>query len=436
MMKTENRRGGGEGASSPLARIFRNARALLSGKAAGGVLSLAYLAIAARGLGPEGVGALVLAHAYALVVAGIARFQSWQAVIRFGAPMIEAGEAGAFKRLLRYTIRLDLLSGVLSVAIALAAAPHAARAFGWDDEIVRLIQVYCFAVPFLIAATPTGVLRLFDRFDVLGWQLLIMPGTRFVGAVYLWLAGGGLAAFMAVWIASVFLHGLSLWALGLTELGKRKLTPAVVGRASAPADRAWLPFMVKTNLSSSIDLMHNQLPILIVGGVLGSAAAGFFKVAFNLANLLAQPVNMLNQAMFPEFSKVQVADGDSAVARIAFRSIGAALAIAAPIIALYVLFRRDLAVMVGGDAFLPAAPLIALMAAAQAFRIGALGLESAALARGRAGWALGGQGGAAFVHLGALAIGLGALGVAAAPLAIMAGWAALIVILLAAVLYR
>ena len=145
---------------------------------------------------------------------------------------------------------------------------------------------------------------------------------------------------------------------------------------------------------------------------------------------------MLNQAMFPEFSKVQTVDGDGAMTRIAFRSIGAALAIAAPIIALYVLFQRDLAVMVGGEVFLPAAPLIALMAAAQAFRIGALGLESAALARGRAGWALGGQGIAAFVHLGALAVGLGALGVVAAPLAIMAGWAALIAILLAAVLYR
>ncbi len=34
--------------AGPVGRIMRNARALLSGKAVGGVLSLAYLAIAAR----------------------------------------------------------------------------------------------------------------------------------------------------------------------------------------------------------------------------------------------------------------------------------------------------------------------------------------------------------------------------------------------------
>ncbi|MCK5748019.1 MAG: hypothetical protein KAH44_17505, partial [Oricola sp.] len=113
----------------PVRRIMANAGKLLSGKAAGGLLSLAYLAIAARGLGPEGMGALVLAHAYAQVVAGLARLQSWQAVIRFGSPMVRRGDEARFKDLLRYTIRLDILSGVASVVIALAAAPFAADMF-------------------------------------------------------------------------------------------------------------------------------------------------------------------------------------------------------------------------------------------------------------------------------------------------------------------
>jgi O-antigen/teichoic acid export membrane protein len=422
----------GKRVEGPVSRILRNARSLLSGKAAGGVLSLAYLAIAARGLGPEGMGALVLAHTYALVIAGVARFQSWQAVIRFGAPMVRDGDEARFKDLLRYTIRLDLISGVVSVAAALAIAPFAARAFGWSEDIRGLITVYCFATPFLIAATPTGVLRLYDKFQVLGWQLTLMPLVRFVGAIVLWISGAGLAAFLIVWIASVFVHGASLWWLGWRELKKRKQTPRIFGKAQRTADKAWLPFMIKTNLSSSIDLMHNNIPVLIVGAVLGGAAAGFLKLAYNLANLLAQPVNMFNQATYPELSKVEAEQGRGEMTKVAFRSVGIAVAIAAPIVLVYFLFRRQLAEIVAGAEFLPAAPLIAMMAAAQLFRIAALGFESAVLARGRAGWALTGQASGALAHLAFLAATLAVMGVAAAPVAIMVGWSVLIVVLLVA----
>ncbi len=415
--------------AGPVGRIMRNARALLSGKAVGGVLSLAYLAIAARGLGPEGLGALVLAHTYAMVIAGLARFQSWQAVIRFGAPMLRDGDGARFKQLLRYTIRLDLISGVASVVVALVVAPIAAKAFGWPEDIRWLITVYCFATPFLIAATPTGVLRLYDKFKLLGWQLTLMPIVRFVGAIILWLTGAGLAAFLAVWIASVFVHGGSLWWLGLRELRQRGQTPKITGPAEQPADKAWLPFMIKTNLSSSIDLMHNNVPVLIVGAVLGGAAAGFLKLAYNLANLLAQPVTMFNQATFPELTKVEAESGHGEMAKVAFRSVGIAILIAAPIIGVYFLFRRELAQAVGGVEFLPAAPLIALMAAAQVFHIAALGFESAVLARGRAGWALTGQSLGALAHLASLGAALTTLGVIAAPLAIMTGWSVLIAVL-------
>ena len=71
------------GNESAVRRIFKNAGALVSGKGVAGILSLGYLAIAARSLGPADMGMLVLAHAYAMTIAGVARFQSWQAVIHF-----------------------------------------------------------------------------------------------------------------------------------------------------------------------------------------------------------------------------------------------------------------------------------------------------------------------------------------------------------------
>lgn len=422
--------------ASPVARIFKNAGALVSAKGLAGAMSLAYLAIAARALGPDGMGALVLAHAYAMTVAGIARFQSWQAVIRFGAPMVAQDDKAAFRTLVRFTARIDLISAVIGVALALLAAPFAARAFGWSEDVLRLVYLYAFAVPFLMGATPTGVLRLFDRFKTLGLQMTVMPASRLIGALAAWGAGGGVEAFLLVWIVSAFANGVSLWWLGWRELAARGMAPRLTGAREGPRDPAWLPFMIKTNAASTLDLMNESVPVLLVGGIAGSAAAGFFQLAQNVTNLLAHPTNMLNHATFPELARVETEKGRGAMARVALKSALLAVAAAAPLILLFVFFRREIATLVGGEAFAPAAGVVAGMALYQLIRIPTVVLDSAAVARGKAGYALAAQ------VLGAVALVCGMVfllpptGVVAAAIALAMGRAAMLGVLAPALFIR
>lgn len=422
--------------SSPLARIFRNAGALVSAKGLAGVMSLAYLAIAARALGPGDMGALVLAHAYAMTVAGIARFQSWQAVIRFGAPMIANDDRPAFRALARFTMRIDLLSAVIGVALALIAAPFAARAFDWSGDVVRLVYVYAFAVPFLMGATPTGVLRLFDRFKTLGGQMTVMPGVRLAGSLAAWGAGGGVEAFLLVWIVSAFANGASLWALGWRELSVRGLAPRLWGAGEGAHDARWFPFMVKTNAASTLDLMNESVPVLLVGGIAGGAAAGFFQLAQNVTNLLAHPTNMLNHATFPELARVENEKGRAAMVSVAAKSALLAAAAAAPFIFLFVLFREQIATLVGGKAFAPAAAIIAGMALYQLIRIPTVVFDSAAVARGKAGYALAAQVLGALALVAGMTLLLPPLGVAAAAIALAMGRAAMLALLVPALLIR
>ncbi|MEQ1929601.1 MAG: lipopolysaccharide biosynthesis protein [Parvularculaceae bacterium] len=407
-------------------RILKNAGALMSGKALGGVLSLAYLAIAARSLGPTEMGFLVLAHAYAMVVAGVARFQSWQAVIRFGAPMIETGDLPAFKSLLRYTVRLDLLSAALSVAVALLFVGPVAQQLDWPPAAMPWVYAYCATVPFLVSATPTGVLRLFDRFKMLGWQLSILPVVRFVGSIALWVMGAELSGFLIVWILSAVLDGGSLWILAWRELGKRGLMPPLKSEPAMKPDRDWLPFIIKTNLSSTVDLARTNLPVLIVGAILGSAASGFLQLAANASNLIAHPATMLYQATFPELSRIIAAGKDKRMRKVALRSTLTGVLVAAPIVLLFALLREPLAKILGGPEFLPAAPLIALMALAQLVRVGSVVLEAAVVSAGGAGYVLFGQSVSAFLTFAALFLALPAFGVNAAPTAIICGWALLV----------
>lgn len=417
-------------------RIFRNAGALLSGKGAAGLLSLAYLAIAARSLGPHDMGVLVLAHAYAMTIAGIARFQSWQAVIRFGAPMIPVENGDAFRHLIRYTARIDALSAFIGVVLALAAAPFAARWFHWSEDVLQLVFVYAIAVPFLMGATPTGVLRLFGKFKVLGLQMTVLPAVRFVGSIGAMLVGGGVEAFLMVWIVSAFANGVSLWAVGWRELNARSLAPTLATKSSAQSDPAWLPFMLKTNGISTLDLVNESVPVLLVGGIAGSASAGFFQLAQNITNLLAHPTNMLNHATFPELARIESEQGHTKMVRVAASSAALATAAALPFVAAIVLFREQIAVLVGDEAFRPAGGIVAGMALYQIVRIVTVVFESAAVARGKAGAALVAQSLGAIGLVSAMIWLLPQLGVIAAAIALGVGRLAMLGVLSLAVLRR
>ncbi|MBK5265476.1 MAG: lipopolysaccharide biosynthesis protein, partial [Alphaproteobacteria bacterium] len=69
---------------SGVRQIFGNLFALLSGKAAAGVISLGYLVIAARMLGVTEYGVLNLIHGYVTLVGGIIAFSGWHGLVRYG----------------------------------------------------------------------------------------------------------------------------------------------------------------------------------------------------------------------------------------------------------------------------------------------------------------------------------------------------------------
>ena len=99
-----------------LRRVVTNAGMLLGGRTVNAVLSLAYMAIAARALGVRELGVLVLIQAFAQFLGDVVKFQSWQTIIHYGAQPLERGEVTAFQRVLRFTLVLDLGSTVLAAS--------------------------------------------------------------------------------------------------------------------------------------------------------------------------------------------------------------------------------------------------------------------------------------------------------------------------------
>src|SRR3546814_15828923 len=89
------------------------------------------------------------------------------------------------------------------------------RISDWSSDVCSsYLLFYVTAIAFMASATPTGVLRLFDRFDLLAYQSTVTSLVRLVGAAIIYTTGGTLTSFLIVWylaevIAFFFLFGLA-----------------------------------------------------------------------------------------------------------------------------------------------------------------------------------------------------------------------------------
>src|SRR5258705_4619640 len=99
-------------------RIYGSLGRLLGGKAAAGVISLAYIAIATRALGPADYGVLVLVHGYAMVIGGLVAFPGWHAIVRYGAQAVTTGDTPRLAGLLRFAGLGGGSAGLVAVAAA------------------------------------------------------------------------------------------------------------------------------------------------------------------------------------------------------------------------------------------------------------------------------------------------------------------------------
>ena len=372
---------------SLLRRIFRNAGTLMGGKAIAGLLALAMLAVTARGLGLEAFGALVLIHTYVKLIGGLTKFQSWQAVIRYGARGLEAGRREDVQGLIKFTALLDLTSAVAGMAIAVLLAPLAASWFGWGADAVPLAMAYSVMILFTIKATPVGVLRLFDRFDLLAAQAVVAPAVGLAGACLAWAMGGGLAAFLVVWFAAAAADGVSLVVLGWRELARQGLLRGMnlsLRGLAGPHPGLWR-FVWSANLYTSLSAASSHLVTLLVGWLLGPAAAGLFKVASQFASVLVVPGTLLKRTIYPELAKLAARGGAATVRRVMLRAGALAGSVAVLAVVLLALLGEPLLRLTVGEAYGGAYGVLVVIAAANAVAIYGVALDPVFFAIGRPG---------------------------------------------------
>lgn len=394
--------------------ILQNTLVLLSGKVANAMLGLGSTAVAARALGVHDFGMLILIQAFAAAVADCVTFQSWQTVLHYGVQPLAAGARPLLQRLLRFTLLLDVASGGLGVLVGMALVVFFRPLMGWPAEITSLSLVYCASIACRVMATPTGVLRLLDRFDLLAGQTTTASFVRLLGGLLVWSLGGQLAGFVGVWFAAEAAACAVLFGLAWRELHRKGLLAGARWRWSGLT--AGLPsgiwrFAWTTNLNSALTLAFGQVGILLVGGVLDPSSAAFYRIARQIANAVAKPARLVLPAMYPELTRLWRAGALRDLHRVAIQIAAGAGATATALLLLALVAGAPLIELVVGPAFRPAAPLMIWLLVAAVIDIWALPLEPLLISTGRPAAAVRVRAGVALVYLPLFYLALREIGV-------------------------
>ncbi len=359
-------------------QVFSNMGWLLGGRGFNAVLSLVYLAIAARTLGTDGFGHFALIIALGQAVTGFSSFQTWQFIVRWGADPDNPGvDIDRAREATGFAVALDGVSmavGTLASAVLVLTAPL------WLDvppALMWLTFIYCVISLLTIRTTPTGMLRLHSEYGKATWAEAVQPVIRAGGAVLAWWLMPDVTGFIAAFAASEIFTAIALWVVA-ARVQPVPLSSVSLRAIPARHKDAWR-FVLSTNMSGSLAVAGKQVMILLVGTFGGAYLAGGFRIANQLGVALIALAQTISKAILPEL--VQSKDGAVEIAR-RMANIAAMAGVTAVISA--ILFGRPGIALIAGEQFTGFYWAMIILSIAGAVELVGASLESLLISAGKA----------------------------------------------------
>jgi len=297
----------------------------------------------ARLLAPEHFGLLGMA----MVVSGLVKRCS---NLGFRAAIVQRKE---IDELFLTTVFWTNLAVFSSVGIVLCLLSPAIATLYQEPQVQRILVALAFNfVIVAFSAVPSALLQRDLRFKSLAMRELL--GT---------LIGGIVAIVLA-------LLGWGVWALVLSTLSV-SLTHAIVLNWILPTPMAFrydgkrlreaLSFGLHLTGSDIFNYLARNADNLIIGVAFGPAALGFYTFAYRLMLLPRDSLTqVVNRVLFPKLCREQ--NDDRAMASISLRACSAIAFISFPLMAGLALLAEPFTLVVVGEKWLPAVPLLWILA--------------------------------------------------------------------------
>ncbi len=367
-------------------RVLKNFGLLLGGRVGAAVFTVMALAIMARELGVETFGLVILVHTYVLIVNGIFSTKAFEAIVKYGLPAHLQGNTEVLKNLFSSSYAADVLTAVISCVAAIALAPWIGGLLGSDQQFANWMQFYGLVLLFAGTSTAKGILRLYDRFAALGLQLGLGPLARFLAVVIAWQLEWGATGFLVAWGLGYIIENLILHYQAWRQVSIKLTQPRWVRpqpQVLAVQHQGFWPFVGVTYVQGTLDLLPKQIATLLSGLFLGTAAAGLFRVAREIATIVSKPALLLRQAIFTDLTRLWE-DRDPRFKAVPIKTALLTGAIGVLLALLAIPFGSQVLLLMFGDGYQQAHGVLVVLLLAASMELATSSLHMAAYAMNKA----------------------------------------------------
>lgn len=284
-----------------LRRVVRNSTYLFASNVISAILSI----VTANLLGVAVFGTLGIITGFVANINRLLSFRMGDVVVRYMGEALARGEKERAAAVVKLAALVETTTSLLAFGALLLLAPLGARFFAKDAGLTGLFLIFGVSILANFATeTATGVLQVTNHFR--SQALINLAQSVLVAVIVAIIAvrGASLEGVLLAYLAGKVVLGLGPIFVALFWL------PRALGAGWWRADLSLLPpwrelvrFAFSTNISGTINVFARDSEVQWVGFFFDNIAAGYFKTALAIVNLVVMPINPFIGTTYPEITR-------------------------------------------------------------------------------------------------------------------------------------
>lgn len=272
------------------------------------IFGLLSVAIFTHSQGAIIFGYYVIFLTFIEVVDRVFNFQTWQAFIKFATDFQVKDEHHNVMMLLKYSFLIDFGSLIMATLVAITLSSFAVEFFSIPVEYHSLLLLMSLTIIFKTTEISTGVFRLYDRFKVQAKIAVYSSAIKLAMFAFIALLAPSFEMFVYATVLAQFVtmvmkyyyakSVLNEYNISILEILKEKVNMPILKELKI------FSFIVYNNFDVAVRMVSRQLDTVILGKLYGAEIVGIYKIAKEVANLIAKLTDPVYQAIYPEFAKM------------------------------------------------------------------------------------------------------------------------------------
>ena len=282
-------------------KLVKNFIVLLTGEGISSILSMLSVILIVKAIGLEGNGMILSIQAYCLLLTSIFGFKSFQALIKYISKEIQKENFEKVKNYIKQSYFLDIVAAVITMIVSFIFVNLYSKFMGWNNELLRYSYMFIVATVFQIQGTPIGILRIFDKFNYITYNNVIVAVLRVIFYLIGIFMGLKLNYFMYIELFLYVLPNITLNYLSYRTLKENKLQDFY--KVKFKIDKNFFKFNFYSNISSTIDIPISHLTTIMINKYLGYSEISIYKIFEKIGSLIGKIGSPIGQIIYPELTE-------------------------------------------------------------------------------------------------------------------------------------